>query len=242
MTVQYFSDDPVPHDDAWRAGHAMTCVEGNGTGTTMPQYAYITRTVRSASSALVAADQGDRTMSMSYQFETTTTNILGGRIFSWATAADATWCLRAEGTTPAVRSTYRTAASCGGAGSEITELWMYDHDYTIVLASSVDTSRLCLTQTGSGNDVKLETCTGGSTQQWAWHPDGNASWVAQDPGSVDTNPKLCTRHQPRPAATTRADGGRLKLMTCANQEPRGSFNPDARCRARAPRASTRTRS
>lgn len=226
VLVQYFSEDPVPHDDAWRAGHAMACVEGNGTGTTMPQYAYITAHGQAGSSALVASDQGDRTMSMSYQFETTTTNILGGRIFSWANSADATWCLRAEGTTAGSAVTYRTAASCGGAGSENTELWVYDRDYTIALASSVDATRLCLTQTGSGNDVKLETCTGDSTQQWAWHPDGNASWVAQDPGSVDTNPKLCLGTNLGSGASP-SDGGRLKLMTCANQEPRGSFNPDA---------------
>jgi hypothetical protein len=165
-------------------------------------------------------------MSMSYQFETTTTNILGGRIFSWATASGATWCLRAEGTTPGSAVTYRTAASCGGAGSDSTELWMYDTDYTIVLASSVDTGKLCLTQTGSGNDVKLESCTGGSNQQWSWHPDGNASWVAQDVGSVDTNPKLCTGTN-LASGNNPTEGGRLKLMSCANQEPRGSFNPDA---------------
>ena len=223
VTVQYFKDDPAGQSEAWRASKAMPCSGTAGTGTALPAYAFITSHGQAASSAKVDTDQADRGISMIYQFETTTTNVKGGRIYSWNGGSGSTQlCLRAETATAGSAIKYRPLATCGTTTNEDLELWIYDTDYTIKLASStLTTTPLCLTAE-SGN-IRLRNCTTPVYNQlWAWHPNGNATWVGQTSAISDSGQCLNSGK----TSGTPGNGDTLQVSGCANQAAWGSFSPD----------------
>ena len=224
VVVQYFKEDPAGQTAAWRSVNALPCANGTGTNTQLPSYAYIASHGQAVSSARVGATTADRSISMIYQFSTTTTNVKGGRIYSYIpNSSTAQFCLRAEGLTDGSTVKYRPAGTCGTNAKEDYELWIYDTDYTIKLASSTLTATtLCLTTIGT--DVKLKTCTSPTYEQlWSWHKDGRASWQGQTSAKNDSGSCLSS---PRTSGTPQ-DGDLLTMNnTCTSNQPYSSFAPD----------------
>lgn len=220
-TVRYFAEDPTGKSASWLDANKLACTPGSGTGTVLPAFAYIESAGDAATTGKVGASQGDRAIAMVYRFETTTTNITGGRIFSWASGTEAQFCLRASGTSAGSTVTYRPIAECGSVTNDDTELWIYDTDYTMKLASSTLTSTsLCMTN--ESGTVRLRACTAGYTQAFAWHPDGNATWVAQN-SSFQNNGTCLKSSQSSGVPST---GSTLLVGSCASQAAWGSFSPD----------------
>lgn len=233
-TVRYFAEDPSGRDESWLSAHEIACTEGGGTGTVLPGYALIVASGDAGAGGQVSADQGDRSISMVYQFETTTQNIAGGRIYSWQSSTSTVGlCLRAASATVGAAVYYRTGTDCGLSTNESLELWIYDQDYGIKLASSTLTStELCLTKDDAIGSITLQACvtvTDGLgahlkyTQLWAWHPSGNATWVSQN--SAIDNAGTCLKAAGRTSGNP-VNGDRLEVGTCANQAAWGSFSPD----------------
>jgi hypothetical protein len=118
---------------------------------------------------------------------------------------------------------YRPLATCGTSANEDYELFIYDTDYAIKLASSTLTSTtLCLTTIGT--TVKLKTCASPNyTQLWSWHEAGRATWQGQTSAIADSSDCLGS---PRTSGTP-VDGDLLTMNdTCASNQPYGSFSPD----------------
>lgn len=223
VVVQYFADDPAGHTDAWRSTNKLACTAGSGTGSVLPAYAYITSKGNAKAAASISSNTADRGISMIYQFKTTTKNVSGGRIWSWMSGTT-TLCLRADGTTDGSNVSYRNQTSCGLSANDDTELWIYDTDYTIKLASSTTTGTpLCLTNVPT-NKIQLKACGSPTyTQLWAWHNSGNATWVAQNSGKADNGYCLGSGR----TSGTPADGDKLVVQNpCASQAAYGSFAPD----------------
>ncbi|MBD7916839.1 RICIN domain-containing protein [Cellulomonas sp. Sa3CUA2] len=220
-TVRYYADDPTGKSPTWLNANKLACTPGSGTGTVLPSFAYIESAGDAPAAGKVGATQGDRAIAMVYRFETTTTNIKGGRIFSWFNGNEAQFCLRATNTTPGSTVTYRPIGECGAVSNDNVELWIYDTDYTLKLASSTLTATsLCMTN--ESGTVRLRACTASSTQAFAWHPDGNATWVAQN-SSFQNNGTCLKSSQSSGVPST---GSTLQVGTCANQNAWGSFAPD----------------
>lgn len=219
--VRYYADDPTGKDAGWLTANQLTCTPGSGTGTVLPAFAYIESAGDAPTAGKVTDTQADRAIAMVYRFETTTTNIKGGRIFSWASGTEPQFCLRATGTAAGSTVRYQPLATCGTAANEATELWIYDTDYTMKLASSTLTSTsLCMTN--ESGTIYLRACTAGYTQAFAWHPNGNATWVAQDASFVDNN--TCLKSSESSGAPS--NGSTLRVGACASTAAWGSFAPD----------------
>jgi len=121
--------------------------------------------------------------------------------------------------------TYQAAANCGLSSNEDRELWVYDTDYTIKLASSTLTSTpLCLTGE-SGGAIKLRACsTPTYSQMFSWHSGGAATWQAQDSGINDNG--TCLGDAARSSGTP-VTGDVLGIKNpCGSQVAWGSFSPD----------------
>lgn len=222
VEVQYFTDNPAGQTPTWRNGHKLSCTNGVGPST-LPSYAYITSKGQAVSSAQIASTTADRGISMIYQFQTTTTNVKGGRIWSWS-GGSSQWCLRADGLVDGSTVSYQPAATCGSTLNDNTELWIYDTDYTLTLASSTLTgTKLCLTNM-TGNAIQLKTCTTPTYKQlWSWHSGGRATWQAQDSGTNDNG--YCLSSQSTSGNPT--NGDKVKVSNpCADQQAWGSFSPD----------------
>jgi hypothetical protein len=234
-SVRYFTEDPSGRPETWLAANAMACSASDGTGSVLPTYAMIASAGDAASSAKIAVDSGDRSISMVYRFETTTTNISGGRIYSWNGTATSQFCLRADGLTAGSTVSYRAVATCGTTANEALELWEYDTQYTIKLASStLTTTPLCMSN--DAGTIKLLACDPPAfTQMWSWDKNGRATWVAQDSSINDTSSCLYSgRTSGSPLA-----GDKLKVGSCASQSAWGSFSPDPAVGPGAASANTR---
>lgn len=221
-TVRYYLDDPTGKSASWLSANQLVCTPGAGTGAALPSFAYIESAGDAPAAGNVESSQGDRAIAMVYRFETTTTNIKGGRIFSWANGTEAQFCLRATGTAAGSTVQYQPLATCGSAAHEATELWVYDTDYALKLASSTLTSTpLCMTN--ESGTIYLRACTGGHTQAFAWHPNGNATWVAQDASFNDVL-TMCLKSSQSTGVPS--NGSTLRVGACANQAAWGAFAPD----------------
>lgn len=227
-TVRYYLDDPSGRSETWLNANKLACSDSGGTGTTLPAYAMISSQGDATQSAKVAATSGDRAISMVYRFETTTTNVVGGRIYSWNGTATSPFCLRADGLSAGSTVSYRASSTCGTAANEDAELWAYTDSHTLKLASSdLTATPLCLTD--ESGTIRLRACTPVSDsnahlQRWSWHNGGNATWQAQASGLVDRNPAACLgsgRTSGNPV-----NGDKLQVAACANQAAWGSFSPD----------------
>ncbi len=219
-TVRYYQQDPTGKDVGWLNTYQIPCSPGSGIGT-LPAFAYIESAGDAPAGGRIGDAQADRAIAMVYRFETTTTNISGGRIFSWVSGNETQFCLRATSTSAGATVRYRPIAECGAVANDSTELWIYDTDYTLKLASSTLTATsLCMTN--ESGTIRLRACTAGSSQAFAWHPDGNATWVAQN--SSFQNNGTCLKSSQ--SSGVPAVDSTLQVGSCANQSAWGSFAPD----------------
>lgn len=232
VKVRYYRDNPAGQSESWLEAKKLACVPGSGT-TLQPQYAYITSTGDAPAGAGLGDDDAVRTMSSIYRFNTTTTNVVGGRLYSYYS----TFCLRADSASVGSSITYVPVAGCGV--DDDRELWVYDSDYRIKLAVSTlpgSGPALCITGSGKDTVVKLQVCDPPTSpdrwdQLWSW--ETGARFVGENSSITDYS-KQCLKaaNKDRPANTTLRNGD------CADKQDWGSFNPDPAMGAGAAGADT----
>ncbi|NEC92664.1 hypothetical protein [Streptomyces sp. SID12501] len=84
VTVRYYRDNPAGQSESWLNAKKLACVPGSGT-TLQPLFAYITSTGEAPTGSTLGQDDAVRTMSSIYRFNTTSTNVVGGRLYSYDT-------------------------------------------------------------------------------------------------------------------------------------------------------------
>jgi hypothetical protein len=221
VEVTYYKDDPAGQSAAWRTSNKMAGCRP----TTQPVYAFITAKGFAGTSPRLTGDEGDRGLSTVYQFNTTNTNIAGGRIYTFGDA----FCLRADGTTAGSTITYVEKSLCGT--DDDRELWLYDSDYKLKLSVSTLPGGVPLCITGpsaegaAAQETKLQDCKTDAArwnQLWSW--DTGARWKGQKK-DLSTYSGYCLY-----AGTKTLDeisGAKLHVgPSCAGDEPWGSWNPD----------------
>lgn len=223
VSIRYFRDNPAGQDESWLNSKKLTCVAGSGT-TLQPLFAYITSTGDAPSGGALAQDDAVRTMSSIYRFNTTSTNVVGGRLYSYETK----YCLRADGTTDGSTISYVSAAQCGV--DDDRELWVYDSDYRLKLAISTlpgSGPALCITgpssNTTSLTTAYLRTCTPAtSTARWnqLWSWEAGAIFKGENTAISDYGSFCLRSPSTNPSTTKLSTGG------CADRNDWGSFNPD----------------
>ena len=190
VAISYFSQDPTPQTPAWQDSHKLMC-PAVPLGT-QPKYALLESTGHAPMYVGVAdASIGDRKLSAVYKFKISNANIRGGRIY---TGAAPPLCFEAMplGATHAVGagSLVQFVSTCtASATNDPKQLWIYDVDYKIKLASSTvnGAAGLCITgpdPTDIGNPqyATLQACTSDASrwnQLWSW--TGDYTWRGQNP-------------------------------------------------------------
>ncbi len=243
-TIDYFLDDPGGQTEAWRAANALNCNPGSGPSQD-PSYAVITSTGTGQVVEGVGEDGSARTIQVIYEFQVTNSNIPGGYIYSldFSITPDR-YCLQAEAAVAGSPIHYLPASLCGT--DDTRELWIYDTDYRIKLASSTVPSTgltpLCITGTPQGGtpvratlqDCKAPTDPARWNQLWSW--EGGAHWRGQlNPISSGYSNAWLSSGQ-----TGDPNGRDLYVwnQSAANREW-GSFDPDPRVGAGAASYTTR---
>ncbi|MEO8093951.1 MAG: hypothetical protein ABI632_03355, partial [Pseudolysinimonas sp.] len=182
VTISYFTTDPTGTTAAWQSANKMACTSGSGVATT-PKYAAISsQGVAPAIPNVTNAATGNRFLSAIYSFKVTNVNIAGGRIYDYNKG----YCLDAVTATAGSLVRFLAAASCT---NDALELWVYDTDYEIKLASTLagGAAGLCITGPvtygGATQDALLQACKAKTdvarwNQLWSW--TGSDAWVGQN--------------------------------------------------------------
>jgi len=188
VTMKYFMTDPTGKDTAWQNSNDMDCTGTVLPGTTQPLYAMAFADGRGAAiPGKSDATIGDRHISAIYKFRVTNVNIPGGRIWDYGN----TFCLESGSPSVGATVTLKATANCTSA-SDSTQLWVYDTDYEIKLASSLAVGRTPLCITSPVNTTSTAAASGAATltackaktdasrwpQLWSW--TGSNSWVGQN--------------------------------------------------------------
>jgi hypothetical protein len=180
VSVAYYTEDPLGHDDFWRLHnklpHSGTCI------TSLPKYALINST---GTGLAVPGNAnplyGNRTLSAVYKFKVSNINISGGQILN----NNQGFCLSADTATAGAAIHFLPVAQC--LNNDL-ELWVYDLNYQIQLASTGvnNAAGLCITGPvvdGQGTqDALLQPCLTKTdplrwNQLWSW--TGDYSWRGQ---------------------------------------------------------------
>lgn len=185
VTLQYFRQSPSGRSDAWRAANALP-VPLSSDPALQPRYVRIVSEGRDAALGELG-DVGDRTIAALYTFTTTNINIAGGLIRS----TDGTRCLHAASATVGATMTMTPISGCT---DDVLDLWVYDIDYRLKLASTLTAAQvLCITgqqwvgaaatTTSATVTATLQPCAATNAaaygnQLWSW--DAPESWVAQN--------------------------------------------------------------
>ncbi len=179
-TISYFTTDPTKTATPTALGCSGAGVSGQ------PKYAKISSQGIAAPVAGVSSTPtGSRYLSAVYTFKVTNVNIPGGRIFS----GDNTQCLQANSASAGSVINFVMASACTSSPTnDATQLWIYDTDYEIKLASTTvaGSTSLCITGPaiagGATQDATLQACKAKTdaarwNQLWSW--SGSYTWVGQ---------------------------------------------------------------
>ncbi|MBK4348417.1 hypothetical protein [Lacisediminihabitans changchengi] len=196
VTMKYFMADPTGKDSTWQNANDMDCTGTVLPGTSQPLYALAQADgLGAAIPGMTDATIGDRHISAVYKFKVTNVNIAGGRIYDYGN----TYCLQATSATVGSQITLKAPADCKSA-NDSTQLWVYDKDYEIKLASTLvaGQSPLCITSpTNTTNtaalagSATLTACKSDAsrwTQLWSWV--GSNTWVGQNSTNT-SNTNFC---------------------------------------------------
>lgn len=233
VSVRYYKDDPAGQSATWLTANKMSCKPA-----TQPIYAYITAEGFAETTPRLSAHDADRSLSTVYQFDTTNTNVAGGRIYTFGGA----YCLQADGTTAGSTITYKPKADCGTDDDK--ELWLYDVDYKLKLAVTTipGSTQLCITGPGSSGvsseKATLQPCRSDSgrwNQLWSWAE--GAHWVGQLPDFSAYSGYCLFAGVTDDSAVS---GKKLYAgKSCASDKAWGSFDPDPAVGAGAASVDTR---
>jgi hypothetical protein len=237
VTVQYFKESPDGKSATWRNANDLTCIPGSGLSV-QPTHAIVTSQGLADGVPGMATSVGDRTLTLTYQFQVSNTNVPGGLIYTFNSGH----CLQATGTTAGSTVTYVDKSLCGT--DDVHQLWLYDENYTIRLASStLAGDQLCITGPSTDDptdavDALLKVCESNtSTARWnqLWSWEGGARWKGENK-AITTYSGVCLFS----GVTTGSPGGRTLRAgkSCADKQDWGSFNPDPRVGAGAASVAT----
>ncbi|MET4703601.1 RICIN domain-containing protein [Frigoribacterium sp. UYMn621] len=188
VTLKYFTVDPTGKDTPWQDANDMNCTGTVLSGTVQPLYALaLADGLGAAVPGKADASYGNRYISAVYKFKVTNVNVPGGRIWDY----NLNYCLEAVSVAVGSQVKFKKATDCTTA-SDTKQLWTYDTDYEIKLASTVaSTTPLCISSPTDKTDItKATTAKAGPAvlavcrsdnyrwnELWSWF--GTNSWGGQ---------------------------------------------------------------
>ena len=191
VTMKYFMVDPTGRDTSWQDANDLDCSGTVLAGTTQPLYALaLADGIGAGVPGKTDVNYGNRYISAVYQFKVTNVNISGGRIWDYGLG----YCLEANSATVGSQVVFKSAANCTSA-SNATQLWVYDVDYEIKLASTTvaPQTALCISSptdagatTAVAGAATLVACRSDATrwnQLWSWF--GQNTWQGQKSDNSD---------------------------------------------------------
>jgi hypothetical protein len=208
--ISYFTTDPTKTTNPTPLACNSTGVSGQ------PTYAKITsQGIAIPVTGVSSTPTGSRYLSAIYTFKVTNVNIPGGLIFDGAN----NYCLEAN--KPKSNSTikFTSKGNCVKANQAL-QLWIYDTDYEIKLASTTvaGATPLCITGPKNAGDssqnATLQKCVAKQWNQlWSW--SGSYSWQGQ-------NTDITTGYSSYYLAGSFAEGNYLQVNS---DGANGTFNP-----------------
>jgi type II secretory pathway pseudopilin PulG len=193
VTIWYYSTDPTFQTSAWQANplNQVACSPTTGvisTSINPVKYALLTA-VGTGNKLPGSADAtiGNRQVAAVYEFKVSTVNIAGGYIYDYDD--NGAYCLKAASSSPGATISFVPAAQCTTANSAL-ELWSYNGDYEIKLASTTvnGAAGQCITgppssSTNSTQNALLAGCVAAKptnwNQLWTWY--GSNTWEGSNP-------------------------------------------------------------
>lgn len=244
-TVQYFIDDPTGRSAAWAAANALGCVPGAGPSEN-PLYALVVSKGIGTGVPGMGPAAGNRTVSAVYTFDVTNTNTPGGLVYSYdAAISPDRFCLEAYSAAAGSYVRYVDASMCGT--KDALQLWVYDVDYRIKLASTTvpgaGVDPLCVTGPSGGTlpqRATLQVCAPATSltrwnQLWSWR--GGARWQGENSTITDYSSVHLYS-----GVTSGSPAGRDLFVGAPggwDNKEWGSYNPDPRVGAGAAGYTTR---
>ncbi len=214
VTIYYYSTDPTYQTNAWQTSSAnyLPCnTPGGVTSTTSAPVKYALVISNGTGNALPGSGSttpGNRSLGAVYQFKVSTVNIAGGLIYDYNSGG--AYCLSALSATTGSTIKFLPASACIDSNKAL-DLWIYDVDYELKLASTTTNgdAGLCITgppAAGSSNpqNALLRPCIAAPSatrwnQLWSWvgsntwqgqsltAPTGGTSWSLGTNSAAGTN-------------------------------------------------------
>ncbi|GAB3466641.1 hypothetical protein GCM10027519_35200 [Kineococcus endophyticus] len=177
VTITYYDSDPTELPVAEQAVHSISCTPGSGTQF-VPSHALLLS--KAVGASIRGTTLGNRSLQSIYSFELDNGNIPGGLMW---TAPAKSYCLKADSATAGAQVKYISAADC--VFNDPLQMFVYNTDYTLVLASTLKTTPLCIQGSTTGNvTVALQVCNGGTPSQ-LWSYEGGAHFRGQNSGNTN---------------------------------------------------------
>jgi hypothetical protein len=246
--VSYFATDPTPHEadptTAWWTANAIKC-KANLLDS-VPSYAYLQSVGGGAQIGGLSSFSGTRTEHATYQFNTTDSQVAGGRLAEFnLDTTQPKMCLDAAGTNnlttaPPVAGRQPVFEPCLAQGAA-QQNWLYRNDLTIQYGGDTNLNLCIQSVSGSPNVPELEPCETDGTgvinptypykdatqqaQEWAFNDFGQL----EAPASDGTVPSGGSCLDPAGATDTQlaVAGANLILRTCStNTTGNLAWNPD----------------
>ena len=220
--VYYFSQDPRGHAD-WinDSTKQIGCISSTSGLPLTPRYAVVvSRGTNSATGSLDTVPT--RTIQATYVFKTQNNNVPGGLIHSYNSSPDL--CLDAGSSSPAV-GTVVTFQRCASGTDQ--QLWSFNTNLTISLASSVDTASgslgFCLDAPfphAANEPITLQNCSRTTVRNQQWSFTGNNNFPATTTSGAQDS--YCWNPQ-----STNTVGANLILGACGGRDTAHAFVPEA---------------
>jgi Tfp pilus assembly protein PilX len=235
--VTYFATDPTSHENdastSWWTNNAIGCKAGVVKST--PSYAFLQSFGSAAGVTGLSTTEGDRALHAVYQFRTTTSFTVGGRISEYNAANQFSLCLDA-GSNPTI-GTVPTMQPCQALGTP-SQTWQYRNDLSVFYGGNTMLN-LCIqmvggTANGSGSSLyytggtpTLETCSGTGTgatypyspatqqlQEWGFNDNGHLSAPIGGGDVEEGSGGACLEPSGATSTTPAATGASLVISSC----------------------------
>jgi hypothetical protein len=189
VAMKYFTLDPTGKDSnaAWLAANALPCNSATNlfAGSVQPLYMLaLADGMGAAVPGNANSTFGDRHIAAVYKFKVTNVNVPGGRIWDY----NINYCLQAVSAALNSQVIFKSATDCTTANNT-KQLWIYDTDYEIKLASTTVAGQtpLCISSpmtsdktaalAGPAVLTKCQSDASRWNQLWSWF--GTNSWRGQ---------------------------------------------------------------